>query len=105
MAIGMHHTIHVAPSVRKTLALTSSTSGSRLVGIVGLQTQGTEFSFFIVFIDNHLFDTLPIQNGLKRGDVISSLLFNFTSKYTTRKVEENQVGLKLSGKCQFLVLC
>jgi hypothetical protein len=34
----------VAPSIRKKLALTSSTSGVRSVGIVRSQTQATEFN-------------------------------------------------------------
>jgi hypothetical protein len=30
-----------------------------------------------VYIDNHLSDSFPIQNGLKLGDALSPLLFNF----------------------------
>jgi hypothetical protein len=44
-----------------------------------------------------LSDTLPLQNGLKQGDALSPLLFNFALGYVFRKVKEKQAGLKLNG--------
>jgi hypothetical protein len=44
-AVGIRHADHVAPSIRKKLAITSPTSGGRSVGIVRSRTQTMEFSF------------------------------------------------------------
>jgi hypothetical protein len=42
-AVGIRRADHATPSIRKTLAPTSSTNGGRSVGIVRSRTMATEF--------------------------------------------------------------
>jgi hypothetical protein len=43
-----------------------------------------------VRIGKYLSDTYPIQNGLKQGDALLSLLFNFALKYAIRMVQKTR---------------
>jgi hypothetical protein len=49
-----------------------------------------------VCIGTHLSGSFPIQIGLKQGDALSPLVLNFPLEYAIRRVQENQVGLKIN---------
>jgi hypothetical protein len=42
-----------------------------------------------VWVGKHLCDTFPIKNGVKQGDALSPLLFNFALEYAISRVQAN----------------
>ena len=55
-----------------------------------------------VRVGKNLSDMFPIRNGLKQGDALSPLLFNFALEYVIKRVKVNRYGFKLNGTHQLL---
>jgi hypothetical protein len=74
-AVEIRQADYVAPSICKTMAITSPTSGCRSVDIFRLRTQAMEFSFFlylgvflrsllIFYFDGNIYRTVGIERNL-----------------------------------------
>jgi len=52
---------------------------------------------------NYFSDMFVIRNGLKQGDALSPIIFNFAFEYVSRRVQVNHGSLQLNSTYQLFV--
>ena len=57
---------------------------------------------FTFYNKNYLCSSFPIENGLKQGDALSPLQFNFALEYAIRKVKETNLERDMNAIHQVL---
>jgi hypothetical protein len=60
-------------------------------------------TYCIFLVGKHLSDRFSVENGLKKGDALSPLLFNFDLECAIRRFQVNLEGLKLNDMHQLLI--
>jgi hypothetical protein len=100
--VGSCYQIFKRASVRKEISYNILFELGILWKVVALIETCLNENCNIVRIDKNLSGKFPIQNGLKLGYALSSLLFNTGLEYTSRRAQENQEGLNLTETHQLL---